>query len=370
MRSFERPWTQRLLTQLCAIVLLAIFASSCGKSDAPETATTRRDSTTTNPALDTTQAAKEVTPDSAHLIYYQPKIGEIRKYRIMTTSSGSIDVNDQLLGSPSTKQQANSRAEFVIRQEIKGKSMVKNDSVTDVSFFIEKADVTQVQDTSRINYSSSNAAQRNDPMFDHFTGIIGKEIKAKVTRTGDPVSITGAEAIATELMKKLPDSLRNNQYIKQQRIQQLNGLISQSVVRLLVFLPKRPVGKDSSWSETAEQNVPMPLQIMFPMTQTSKEVVRGFEERMGRVVAVLEATSTIKPKKNVIEQGDAKATISNFKADVRGVTRVEDQTGLVIHRTLNNARQTDFTIETKQQPGKIYKMSSRTEENLVVELLP
>lgn len=357
----------RVFALLTVLVLSASGLTSCGKGDAPQSG--KPGDSTNASIIDTTQPAKQVEVDSAHVIYFRPKAGEKRRYRIVTTGKAVLDVTDQLMGGPSGKRSSDTRAEFIVREEVKA---VNADSSVNISYFIESISASQVQDTSRNSYSSTNAAQKTDPMYDHFTGLIGKEIKVKMSKHGGPVdnqSVTGLEQIADELVKKMPDSLRSP-VAKNMRMQQLHSLVNQSVAQLFVFLPSRPVGKDSTWSVSQEINVPVTQQVMFPMTQKSTELVRGFEERAGKVVGVLEASSVLTPLKSVLEQGDAKASLKNFKTVVKAVTRVEDMTGQAIHRTLNNSRGFDFTVESKQQPGKVYRTVSTVEENLVVELLP
>jgi hypothetical protein len=317
-------------------------------------------------AIDTTEPAKLVNVDSAHIIYFRPVVGETRRYRISSLNTLNMETVDSLIGGPSGKQNARSLAEFVVKQTIRA---VNPDSTVDMSFWLESARVDQQIDTSHIIYSSTNAAQKNDLRFSHFTGIIGKEIKTKVSNHGDPTSILGIEEIANELMKSMPDSLKNDQ-VKRMRAQQVQTVVGQSIIRLMVFLPLRPVGKDSIWRESFDKNIPVTQEIMFPVTINSSEQVRGFEERAGKLVAILEASTVTTPKKMVMEHGEAKATLKSFKAANKGVTRVEDKTGQIIHRTLNNQQGYVFLLESKQQPGRFYRTTNNTVENLVVELLP
>jgi hypothetical protein len=358
----------RVAFALLGLSLTASLAlSSCGKSDEPADAA-GRDSTQLSPAaIDTTQPAKAVAIDSAHVIYFRPAVGDTRRYRVSVTSTINMETTDSLMGGPSGKQNGRSMAEFVIKQTVRA---VNPDSTVDLSFWIESARVDQQADTSKISYSSTNAAQKTDHRFSHFTALMGKEIKAKVSNHGDPRSITGVEEVTEVLMKMTPDSLQKNERVRAFRAQQVQTVINQSIVRLLVFLPLRPVAKDSIWKDSFEQNIPVTQEIMFPVTITSTEQVRGFEERAGKVVAILEASTVTTPKKMVIEQGQAKATLNSFKAVNKGVTRVEDKTGQVVHRTLNDQRAYIFVLESKQQPGRYYRTTNNSMENLIVELLP
>jgi hypothetical protein len=350
------------------LVLLAacLVLTSCGKSDDQADAATG-DSTGLSPAvIDTTQPAKQVAIDSAHVIYFRPTVGETRRYRISVSSTASMETIDSLLGGPSSKQQGRSVAEFVVKQTVRA---VNADSTVDLSYWIESARVDQQADTSHIVYSSTNAEQKKDPKFAHFTAIMGKELKAKVSNHGDPRSISGVEEVANELMKLMPDSLKNDR-VKAFRGQQVQAVVNQSIVRLLVFLPLHEIAKDSTWKDSFDQNIPVTQEIMFPVTINSSETVRGFEEREGKVVAILEASTVTTPKKMVIEQGQAKASLNSFKAVNKGVTRVEDKTGQVLHRTLNDQRGYVFVLESRQQPGRFYRTTNSTVENLVVEMLP
>ncbi|HET6512928.1 MAG TPA: DUF6263 family protein [Candidatus Kapabacteria bacterium] len=353
--------------QRVALFLLAsgLTLTSCSKGD--DAALAGKDSTGQAPmAIDTTEEAKVVSIDSAHVIYFRPTVGETRRYRVNVLSTVNMETQDSLLGGPSGKQSGRSQAEFVIKQTIRA---INPDSTVDISFWIESAKIDQRADTSHIIYSSTNAAQKSDLRFSHFTAIIGKELKTKVSNHGDPKSITGVEEITNELMKAMPDSLRNDR-VKAFRAQQVQAVVNQSIVRLMVFLPLRPIAKDSIWKESFDQNIPVTQEINFPVTISSSEQVRGFEERAGKVVAILEASTVTTPKKMVIEEGQAKASLNSFKAVNKGVTRVEDKTGQVIHRTLNDQRGYVFVLESKQQPGRYYRTTNNSMENLIVELLP
>jgi hypothetical protein len=317
-------------------------------------------------AIDTTEPAKAVSIDSSHMIYFRPTVGETRRYRVSVLNSMNVETIDSLLGGPSNKQNARSLAEFVVKQTVRA---INPDSTVDLSFWLESARVDQQVDTSHIIYSSANATQKDDLRFSHFKGIIGKEIKTKVSNHGDPKELKGLEEVVDALMKAMPDSLKNDR-VKGMRAQQVQTVVGQSIIRLMVFLPLRPVAKDSIWSESIEKNIPVTQEIVFPVSITSSEQVRGFEERAGKVLAILESSTVTTPKKMVMEHGEAKATLKSFKAANKGITRVEDKTGQVVHRTHNNQQGYVFVLESKQQPGKFYRTTSNSVENLVVEMLP
>jgi hypothetical protein len=354
--------------QRVASLLLAagLTLTSCGKGD--ETANSAaKDSSGQGPmSIDTTQPVKEVSVDSSHVLHLRPEVGETRRYHVSLLSTASMETTDSLLGGPSGKQSGRSLSDFIVKQTVRA---VNPDSTVDISFWIESAKIDQQADTSHIVYSSTNAAQKSDLRFAHLTAIIGKELKAKLKNDGRPVDITGLDKVVEDVMKATPDSLRNDR-VKGFRAQQLQSLMSQSVGKLVVLLPLRKVGKDSLWKEMSEDNIPVTREIMFPVSITSTELVRGFEERAGKVVAVLEASSVATPKKMVVEEGQAKASLNSFKAASKGVMRVEDKTGLLLHRTLNDQRGHVFVLESKQQPGRYYKTTQNSVENLVVEMLP
>lgn len=344
---------------------LFIF-SSCGKSDAP--GTRNADSLANEPkaAIDTNTPAKEaVITDSNHFILFRPPVGTSRRYRISIKSNVVMNVTDQLMGGPQGKQTANNTAAFYIREIVRA---VNADSTVDVSFYIDSVRVNAQQDTMRIAYSSNNASQKNDVRFSHFQGMIGRELKAKISNHGDPKKIEGVEALVKDMMKTIPDSLQNPR-VEQMRGMQVQSVVNQSIIRLMVFLPTRSIGKDSSWSDRVETNLPVTQEIMFPVVVNSKETVRGFEDHNGTIVAILEASTSTKPKKTVIEHGQAKAQLSNFSSEIKGITRVEDNTGLIVHRTLSDKRSYIFTLESKQQPGKIYRMQQNSSEEMLVEAL-
>lgn len=352
------------LARACAL-LLAFVVSSCGKSDSP--GERAADSLANEPkaAIDTTQPAKEAIVDSTHYIYFQPAKGTVRRYRLTLRSNVLMNVKDDLLGGPQGKQTSTNHAVFYIRETVGDRHP---DSTVDLTFVIDSARVQSTQDTMRVSYSSNNAAQRNEQTYAHFTAIVGKEIKARITNHGDPKRIDGLEAIVAGLVKQAPDSLPKEQ-VKQIRTMQVQSVINQSIIRLLVYLPTRPVAKDTAWSDRIETNIPVTQQIMFPVVIQSNEVVRGFEDHNGTVVAVLEAMTTTKPVKTVQEHGQAKASLTNFSSAVKGVTRVEDKTGMIVHRTLSDKRNYVFTLESKQQPGKLYRLEQNTSEEMLVEAL-
>lgn len=341
--------------------------TSCGTSDEAADASMKDSNALSPAAIDTTQPAKQVAIDSAHIVYFRPTVGETRKYRVSVSSKMSMETIDSLIGGPSGKQSGHSIAEFVVKQTVRA---VYPDSTVDLSYWIESARIEQQADTSRTTYSSANAAQKSDIKFSHLTAIIGREIKAKVSNHGDPQNILGIEEIVNEAMKALPDSLRNDR-VKAFRAQQVQGIVNQTLIRgLLVFLPVRPIGKDSTSKATFDQNIPVTQEIMFPVTVSTTDLVRGFEERQGKVVAVLEATTITTPKKMVIEQGQAKASLNSFRSVNKGVVRVEDKTGQLLHRSQNDQRSYVFVLESKQQPGRYYRTTNNAVENLVVEMLP
>jgi hypothetical protein len=353
--------------QRVALFLLAfgLTLTSCGKGD--DVARSGKDSTGQGPtAIDTTEPAKAVTIDSAHVLTFRPAVGDTRRYRVSILKTGSAETIDSLLGGPSGKQSARSLAEFVVKETVRA---VNPDSTVDLSFWIESAKIDQQADTSHIIYSSTDAAQKKDLRFAHLTNIIGKELKAKISSDGRPRSLTGLEEVVEDIMKAMPDSIRNDR-VKSFRAQQVQAVMSDAIGKLIIFLPTRKIAKDSIWKETFDQNIPVTAQVMFPGTVSGSEIVRGFEERAGKVVAVLEANSTSTPKKTVIEEGQAKATLSNYKAVSKSIMRIEDKTGQIVHRTMNDQRAYTFLLEAKQQPGRTYKSVSSTNENLVVEMLP
>jgi hypothetical protein len=170
-------------------------------------------------------------------------------------------------------------------------------------------------------------------------------------------------------MSKVPDSLKTNPRIRQMATQQSEEIVNAYLMRVLVHSPTRALIKDTTWKNVSDVNLDVAQGLQFPVTITATESVRGLERRDNHVLAVLEDNTTTIPKKKVFNEGPAKASVSNFVATSHSVVRIEDASGALYHRALEEKRSFTFTVENSQQPGSKRTIAQNGSETLTAELL-
>ncbi len=198
--------------------------------------------------------------------------------------------------------------------------------------------------------------------------IVGQDFGAIISKFGEILEIYGLQSMVTQIMKDLPDSLKSDRY-KDITNRQLQMLLNQYVSIILTHFPDKPLAKDSSWSLHIETNLPVSEVVQFPVSVTSKETLKGFENLGGTVLAILEAESTQTPLRTSFEQGAAKASLQNFVSKATAITHIEDAAGILVKRIAHTKQSYIFTLESKQQAGKVAKSTMMSTEDTSVDLL-
>jgi hypothetical protein len=345
------------LRSFFTILLLAAIVG-CGKKD--EVATT-----TAKTTIDTTEKAEAVAiTDTSHHLFFRPKSGSVRRYHVidhMIATATDAQPNGQ-----TSKRDATSENEFYATETT---GAVAADSSIELSFRIDSMRVSSDQDTNKMRYSSNDPKDRADTKYKQFNILIGKTIKLQTNKYGDLMAISDASSISNELMAALPDSLKSNPRVKAYASGQAQEIINAYLMRLLVHSPTRALIKDTTWKNVSDVNLDVAQGLAFPVSVVATETVRGLEKRNNRVLAVLEDNTTTTPKKKLFEEGPTKATVSNFVATSHSVVRMDDATGVLYHRALEEKRTFTFTIENTQHPGEKRTISQNGSETLTAELL-
>jgi hypothetical protein len=295
----------------------------------------------------------------------RPKVGSTQRFRVRVSSKITMTTNDGLFGGGDAKHTVLSLNEYYVKQTVKA---IKADSTVDLTFQIDSIRVKTEQDTMKLEYSSSNAKDRKDPRFLSNNALLGKDFGVIVSKHGDILEMYGTNGLVDALITDVPDSLKTPSR-KSAFNRQVQVLLGQYVSRTLTHLPAKPLAKDSAWSARVETQLPVSQTVQFPVTVSSVEKVKGFEDRGGAILAVLEATTVTSPIQTKLEQGGVKATLKNFQAKANGTTRIDDKSGLLVQRSLTESRAYTFTLESAQQQGKVYQNTMDASETTNVDLL-
>ncbi|MDP4200088.1 MAG: DUF6263 family protein [Bacteroidota bacterium] len=331
---------------------------ACGKKDTAPT-------TTTTTTIDTTVKAEPVViADTNHHLYFRPVAGSVRRYHVIDRMTA--EATDAQPGGQTDKHAGTSQNEFYVTATT---GTTGSDSSVELTVRVDSISLSADQDTTHTRYSSNNAKDRANERYRQFNIMIGKTIKVRVDKYGDLAAMTDVSAISGALMSQVPDSLRSNPRIQQMATQQAQEIANSYLMRVLVHSPTRALIKDTTWRHSSDVNLNIAQGLSFPVTVAASETVRGLERRNGRVLAVLEDNTTTTPKKLVLQEGPTKATISNFVATSHGVARVDDATGVLFHRALDEKRSFTFVVENTQHPGERRSISQNGSETLTVELI-
>jgi hypothetical protein len=340
-------------------LLLLIGTLSCSKKE--ETTST----TTAKTTIDTSEKAEPVAiTDTSHHLFYRPKAGSVRRYHVIDHMSATA--TDAQPNGQSSKRSATSENEFYVTQST---GATAADSTVEVTFRIDSMRVSSDQDTTKMRYSSNDPKDRADAKYQQFNVLIGKSAKLKVNKFGDLMDMTDVSQISDALLSSVPDSLKSNPKIKAYAKEKAQEIVNAYLMRVLVHSPTRALVKDTTWKNTSDVNLDVAQGLTFPVTVDATESVRGLEKRGSRVLAVLEDNTTTTPKKKLFEEGPTKATVSNFVASSHSVVRIDDATGILYHRALEEKRSFTFTIENTQHPGEKRTISQNGSETLTAELL-
>ncbi len=346
---------------LILLVLAMVFAlslSSCNKDNGPGSASS-------GAVYDSSETAKPVTMEEKdHRIMFLPKVGEVYRYRVTITNVASAQSQDDLLNQLPPIQNVKGVTVYYLKQTIR---QIRPDSTVDVSVHFDSIATSVVQDTTKAEFSSTRDKDKNDPRFAQTAILGGQDFGMIVTRNGDVIEMYGTSNLVARYMATLPDSLKSVQmqnYINGQ----VQTLIKSYVGRTLTHFPAKTLAKDTTWGASGAQNINV-FNTLFQGFITSTEKIAGFEERGGKRLAVFDATSSVKPTQNVIEQDPLKATLANYTGTTHAVSNVEDATGVLVYRSVMTKLGYDFTIESKKMPGKRLHSVQTSNENAVTELL-
>jgi len=343
------------------IVLSSIFLlTGCGKDGAPGT------SSSTTPVYDTATPGKPVAVESAgHFVYLRPPVGEVYRYRLQIVSNGTAQHIDSLFRQYPPNEKLSVKTTLYLRQTIR---QIRQDSSVDIAFRFDTIQTFTDANGKKTDLSSARESDLKDPQFTNAAAIAGKDLGAIVTRNGDVVELYGTTAVLAKFMSQLPDSLKTQQ--TQMRLnQQIQTTISEYLQKTLTHFPAKSLAKDTAWGGMVTQNTPVWQNIMYPTEVQSREVVRGFEERSGKVLIIFDATTSVRPAQSVMDQGNAKTTLNNFELLTKASSHVEDETGVLVYRKITQDRTTNFLIESKAKPDQRYQIISKANETTTVELL-
>jgi len=342
------------------VILSTIFLlAGCGKDTAPGS------SSSTTPVFDTANAGKPVTENTGHFVYLRPTVGEVYRYRMQIISGGTAQHIDSLFHQYPPNEKLSVKTTIYMRHTIR---QIRQDSSVDIAFRFDTIQTVTEANGKKTDLSTARPADLNDPQFNNAAALAGKDLGAIVTRNGDIVELYGTTAILAQFMTKLPDSMKTQQ--TQARLnQQLQTTISEYLQKTLTHFPLKPIAKDTSWGGMATQNTPVWQNVMYPTEIQSREVVRGFEERNGKVLVIFDASTSVKPVQSVMDQGNAKTTVNNFELVTKASSHVEDETGVLVYRKITQDRATNFVIESKLKPDQRYQFISKANEITTVELL-
>jgi hypothetical protein len=356
-----------LVLRVAILALVGMTALASCKNDGSSISKSLNSSTGTNaPALDTSSTGKEIAvTEKDHHIYLRPKVGTTQRYHVYNKSQRTMTVNDDLFGGPQGKKESTNMTEYYIRQTVRS---IKPDSSIDFAIRIDSVLFQITQDTNKIRYSSANPKDKNDKRFAQYNIIAGEEFGAIVSRNGEVTEMYGLQHMIATMMKSVPDSMQNDQ-VRDVANRQLQSLLNQYLGILLTHIPTKPMAKDTSWTVHAETNLPVSDAVQFPVVIDSKETVKGFEDRGGAVLVVLDAKTTTTPMKTVLEQGPIKATLGNYASSTTASTRLEDLSGLLVRRVVNRTESYTFTLESKEQAGKMARSQQTSNEVTTIDLL-
>jgi len=274
--------------------------------------------------------------------------------------------NDIPPSGPALTHSATSTTEFYVTQTV-GK--IGRDSSVTLTYRVDSIQLTSQRDTSKMHYSSNDLRDRMNDEFREFNIILGKDFTVRASKYGDLDTMLDVSQITAGLLAPVPDSTRNQPRIRQLATRQAEEVANAYVMRVLVHNPTRALVTDTTWRDSSDVNLNVAAGLSFPVHIAASETVRGLEKRGDRVLAVLEDNTTTTPRKRAFQEGPTTATIQNFVATSHSVVHIEDTTGLLFYRAMQEKRNFTLTIESKEQPGEKRTVTQNGSENLVTEIL-
>lgn len=350
LSQFSRVFTTALFA--------AIFFTGCNKEGVPG-------SGSSGAIYDTTEKGTPVTVEKSKPLYFSPKKNDVFRYRVTVESVASAENDDKMFARFLPKGSIKSKTVYYLNQTVKS---IRPDSTVDLSVRIDSILSTYEQDTVKLNFSTNREADKKDTRFLTQSILANQEVGVIVTRNGDPIEIYGTSNIVARLLSMLPDSLRSLQS-QEQLNQNAKQSISEYVAKTLTHFPSNAIAKDSSWGDMKTQNVPVWQNVVYPMQIESRETLAGYEERNGKRLAVLRATSSTKPTITVTEQPPLKLSLNNWQQTTEVTSNVEDATGVLVYRSYQMKKMFDFGLMSSKQPDKTFRTVQTMTDRTVVELL-
>jgi hypothetical protein len=342
--------------RLSILCLVCTAFASCGKNETAGPGSK-------NAAFDTTVKAEHVSiSDTAHHVYFRPKVGSVQRFHIVDRVTMSS--SDTPPGAAASKHSATNTTEIFLRQTVKD---TRRDSSITLTFRVDSISLISNRDTTKTKYSSNDLKDRMNQEFEEFNILIGKDFSVLANKYGDLDSITDVSSIANAMLATVPDSMRNSPQIRQAATQQAEELANAYLMRVLVHSPTRALIQDTTWRSASDVNLNVAQGLAFPVHIDASETVRGLEKRNDMVIAVLEDSQTTTPRKREFDEGPTKATISDFKAISHSVVRIEDATGLLYHRAMKEMRNFTLDIESKEHAGEKRTVTQNGSEELLTE---
>jgi hypothetical protein len=363
IRRFDEPITPLQHIHCSSLFFLAAFVIAligCSK-DAPQPTVGSRTAGT----IDTSEKVPEVAiTDTNHHLFFRPKVGAVYRFHVADKIVQTMS-DDQ--GGQNHTQNGGTTTEYYVRETI---NSVGPDSSVLVTLRIDSISATMTRDTQKVAYSSDKTTDRADRQFLEFNIIVGKDFTVKVNKYGDLSDIPDVTPITNALLTTAPDSVRNRPDVKAQATRQAQMVANSYAMRVVAHNPTRKIIKDTTWKNTSELNLDFAPGLSFPVTVDATESIKAIEKRNNKVIVALQDHSATTPKKKVFDEANVKATINDFLATSDGIVRLEDATGVVFHRLLEEKRRLTFTVESKQSPAQKRVLKQSSTENMIVEQLP
>ncbi len=343
--------------RIAALCLFVVTLASCAKKETAASSNTA--------ALDTTKPVTTVPiRDTNHHLFFHPVVGSVEHYRVVDKMSMSSA--DTPPAGAAVTHAATSNTEFFIRQSV---TAVGRDSSVTLAYRVDSIRLNSKRDTSQLQYSSNDLRDRMNEEYREFNIIVGKEFTVRANKYGDLDTMLDVSQIAAGLLAPVPDSERNKPEVRRMANRQAEEVANAYVMRVLVHNPTKALVTDTTWRDSSAVNLQVAPGLSFPVRIDAAETVRGLQNQGGRVFAVLEDNTTTTPTKRIFQEGPTTATIQDFVATSHSVVHIEDTSGLLYLRTMQEKRNFTFVVESKEQPGQKRTISQNGTEELTTEVL-
>ena len=341
--------------RVLVLCLLGFVLASCSK----------KETAVSNTALDTTKPAQSVPiSDTNHHLFFRPVVGSVVHYRV--TDKMTMGSSDTPPSGTSESHSGISSTEFFIRQTVK--SIGRDSSVT-LEYRVDSVRLNSKRDTAQMHYSSNDLRDRMNEEYKEFNIVVGKDFTVHTNKYGDLDTMLDVSQITAGLLAPVPDSVRNKPEIRRMATQQAEEVANAYIMRVLVHNPTKALVTDTTWRDSSDVNLNVAPGLSFPVHINASETVRGLEKQDNRVFAVLEDNTTTTPRKRVFQEGPTTATIQNFVATSHSVVHIEDTTGMLYLRSMQEKRNFTLIIESKEQPGQKRTLTQNGTEELTTEIL-